>query len=139
MKYRKSKFDNSVIVIYLEEGDERYNDLKNQFEEHGYAFINGNTIIVDYTTLKRLGYGSKEHLIFIESHEISHKILNHKSVKQETETEADYLGILICLEHNLRKSAEIGIKNFKSRNNISFKKYDLINRDKFIHFAKKLK
>lgn len=137
MEYRKSKFDNSVIVIFLEKEDEKYDSFSKKFKQHGYAFIHDKTIIIDLTTLKKLGYADKDHLIFIESHEISHKILNHKSVQRKTETEADYLGILLCLENGYKKSAKIGIENFKSRNNISFEKYDAKYRSKFLSFAKK--
>ena len=137
MKYKKSKFDNSVIVIFLEKGDEKYEAFSEKFKKHGYAFIHEKTIIVDFTTLKKLGYADKDHLTFIESHEISHKILNHKSVQRRTETEADYLGILLCLEKGYKKSAKIGIENFKSRNNISFEKYDTKHRSRFLSFAKK--
>ena len=50
--------------------------------------------MVDYTTLEKLGYSDKDHLTFIESHEISHKILKHKSVQRKTETEADYFNMV---------------------------------------------
>lgn len=137
MKYRKSKFDNSVLVIFLEKGDEKYDAFSEKFKKHGYAFIHEKTIMVDYTTLKKLGYSDEDHLTFIESHEISHKILKHTSVQRKTETEADYLGILLCLENGFKKSAKVGIENFKSRNNISFEKYDNKYRSKFLNFAKK--
>ena len=137
MKYRKSKFDNSVLVIFLEKGDEKYDTFSEKFKKHGYAFIHEKTIMVDYTTLEKLGYSDKDHLTFIESHEISHKILKHTSVQRKTETEADYLGILLCLENGFKKSAKVGIENFKSRNNISFEKYDNKYRSKFLNFAKK--
>ena len=125
MKTKNSIFSNAVKVIYLQEDDEEYSKLSKMFKIHGYAFIANSYIFVDIPSLKRDGWLKKEYLQFIESHEISHKILKHKDGKRSAvqEAEADYLGVRLCQDKGFRSAAKVGIKHFKDRNRISFKEY----------------
>ncbi len=123
MDSRKSKFDSSHLVVFVEEGDEQYNKLKPMFRKHGLGFKHGKTIVLDLTTLKKEGYADDHHITFIEAHELGHALLDHSVTRKEFEAEADYVGILLCENRNFKKSVAIGKKYFKQRNGISFEKY----------------
>jgi len=120
---RKSKFDSSHLVVFLEEEDEQYPAMKKMFNRHGLAFKHGKTIVMDWTTIQKEGYSDDAHVIFIESHELGHSILGHNVTKKEFEAEADYIGVLICGVRKFVKSVNVGKKYFKRRNGISFEKY----------------
>ena len=92
------------------------------------CFLLGSPAIIRFSTVHKLGQGQ-------------HIILNHsKQFSKEQEAEADYVGILLCKKHNEKKALKLGIENFKSRNNLSFKKYhsknyrNIINNTLISHF-----
>ena len=120
MKTKNSIFSNAVKVIYLQEDDEEYSKLSKMFKIHGYAFIANSYIFVDIPSLKRDGWLKKEYLQFIESHEISHKILKHKDGKRSAvqEAEADYLGVRLCQDKGFR--SEIQSASSISKTEIEF-------------------
>lgn len=128
----KSKFDNRILVVLLSKDNEKYNDFKPMFNDHGLAFLFDNKyIFVDVEALNKKNYG-KDHLTFIESHEIAHLKLNHlKNPSREVEAEADFFGILLCKFKKFNKAAKIGVSYFKERNKISFEKYKKNNYSKF--------
>ena len=123
MESRKSKFDSSHLVVFIETGSEQYDKLKPMFKKHGLAFSHGKTIVMDLTTLKKEGYADDAHITFIESHELGHSIMTHTATSREAEAEADYVGILLCHNRKFKKSVAIGKKYFKQRNGIAFEKY----------------
>jgi hypothetical protein len=119
-----SRFDKRVLVVFLSEDHERYAEFAPLFKAHGLAFLHEKKyIFMDYTTIKKQGYG-KDHIVFIESHEIAHLKMGHNDqMRPKFEAEADFVGILMCQKKNLGKSAKIGTSYFKKRNKISFKDY----------------
>ena len=123
MDSRKSKFDSSHLVVFLEEDDEQYAAMKKMFNQHGLAFKHGKTIVMDWTSIQKQGYDDDSFVTFIESHEIGHTVLGHNTTKREFEAEADYVGVLLCGIRRFTKSVNVGKKYFKTRNGISFKKY----------------
>ena len=123
MNSRKSKFDSSHLVVFVEDGDEKYDALVPMFRKHGLAFKHGKTIVMDMTTLRAKGYDDDAHMTFIEAHELGHSVLGHNATKREFEAEADYIGILLCGARNYTKSEKLGKKYFRARNGISFEKY----------------
>jgi hypothetical protein len=120
----KSRFDNTILVVLLDENNEKYEAFAPLFKAHGLAFLYENKyIFVDQAELDRSGYG-KQHLIFIESHEIAHFRLQHNNQRgRDVEAEADFVGILMCMKRNFKKSAKLGMSYFKKRNGISFEDY----------------
>ena len=126
MKIKSSNFVSSVKIAYISEEDEKYDQLKKFFDLHGYAFITNSVIFVDVTSLKKDNFFKKNHLLFIEAHEIAHLSLSHSSTKRNKreEAEADYIGILLCKDKNMKAAAGIGKKYFSSLNGISFKQFD---------------
>tara|TARA_A200000113_G_C8816371_1_gene338945 strand:+ start:288 stop:710 length:423 start_codon:yes stop_codon:yes gene_type:complete len=126
MKTRNSQFISSVKLAFVEQTDEVYDKLKQHFENHGDAFLINKVIFFDVNTLKRKKQFTKAHRDFIESHEVAHIVLKHQSLVRDKkqEAEADYIGIQLCIDKNLNKSAELGINSFQSRNNIPYNKYN---------------
>lgn len=120
----KSKFNNKILVVLLDDTHEKYNEFRPMFKQHGLAFLFDNKyIFVDQTQMKKQGYG-KHHLKFVEAHEIAHFKLKHGNRRgTDVEAEADYIGILLCLKMNFNKAAKIGISYFRKRNNVSFEEY----------------
>lgn len=137
MNSRKSKFDSSHLVVFVEKEDEQYSKLKPMFKKHGLGFKHGKTIILDLTTLKEEGYADDAHITFIEAHELGHSLMGHSATKPQFEAEADYVGILLCENRNFKKSVAIGKKYFKQRNRISFEKYAQKNDKRIRSLLKK--
>ena len=110
--------------MLLNKQHEKYEEFAPLFKAHGLAFLYENKyIFVDEFELDRSGYG-KDHLIFIESHEIAHLRLQHNNQRgRDIEAEADFVGVLMCRKKNFIKSAKIGVSYFKKRNGVSFEKY----------------
>jgi len=134
MKIKPSKFASSIKVVFLSEGDEKYDTLKKFFEIHGYAFVADNHIFMDVTQLKNDGYFKKEYLQFIEAHEIAHIALGHHGNyrSKQQEAEADFVGIELCRDKGFTSASKIGIKNFKSRNKIDLNKFSEKHREKLL-------
>lgn len=124
MESRKSYFDSRLTVIFLREDDEKYMEFKKHFDKLGLGFLWKNKIFIDMTRIDDEGY-TKNHVIFIESHEVSHFWLKHPSrLDKKNEAQADFLGVLLCLKKGYKEPAKIGIRHFQGRNGISFEKYD---------------
>jgi hypothetical protein len=136
MEIKQGKFISSLLVIFLEKGDEQYEKLKPAFDKHGWAFKHGNNIFFDVTTLKRKKINNVHTKLFIEAHETSHYIFKHTKTSKQNEAEADYGAIILCKAKKFNKSYKIGLEEFEDRNNITFKKFKEQNGDK-LH--KKLK
>lgn len=125
MKTRNSQFISSVKLAFVETKNKEYSKLKQHFKNHGDAFLTNNVIFFDVDTLKRKGNFTKAHKDFIESHEIAHLVLGHQSLirDKKQEAEADYIGIQLCLDKNLKKAADLGVDVFDVRNKIPYQKY----------------
>lgn len=123
MKVVKSKFDPSHTIVYTEVSDEKYPALKRHFKKHGLAFKQGNFIFFDMPTIRKYKYDDKDHLTFIEAHEIAHTVLNHTQTSKQIEAEADFLAVLLCKDMNYNKSSKLGKSYFRERNGISFEKF----------------
>jgi len=120
VKVQKSKFDPSHVLVYLNGDDQKYIELKDKFEKHGLAFKHDRYVFFDVPELKRQGYFTNEYLTFIEAHEVAHSVLKHTKTSKYNEAEADYLAVLLCVDSGNKKSAKLGIQEFKSRNGIPF-------------------
>lgn len=134
----KSKFDNSftVYILYPKDG-ERYNDLQDIIPQGDIAFtsMQHKLILIDGQQIKNL---AKEHIAFIELHEISHHLLKHSAIhgNKVQEKEADLASYIIAKKMGLENVCKIIEKYFKSRHNESFKKY---YDDNYERLVKKLK
>lgn len=142
MESRKSYFDPRLIVVFLTEDDAEYAKFSKHFRKLGLGFLWKNKIFIDMTRIENEGY-TDNHVIFIESHEVAHSWLKHPSkLDRENEASADYVGILLCMKRGYREPAKIGIRHFRGRNGVDFKKYDNEYGDeyrKLISEAKKKK
>ena len=120
METKKSKFDPSHTLIFLQKADKEYAKLKSKFSEHGLAFTHNRYVFFDVPELKRQGYYTKEHLTFIEAHEVAHAVLYHTKTSKYNEAEADFLAVLLCNDAGFKKSARLGKSEFSSRNGMSY-------------------
>lgn len=123
MEIRASKFLNSMMVIFLDKEDEQYKLLKPTFKKHGWAFKHDKNIFFDVPTLKKNNIYDEHNILFMEAHEVSHFIFNHKQTSPQNEAEADYGGTILCKSKKLTKSYKIGLRNFKQRNGVTFKEF----------------
>jgi hypothetical protein len=124
MESRKSYFDSRLTVVFLTETDAEYAKFSKYFRKLGLGFLWNNKIFIDVSRIENEGY-TDNHMIFIESHEVAHSWLDHPSkLDKENEAAADFLGILLCMKKGYRDPAKIGIKHFRGRNGVDFKKYD---------------
>jgi len=134
----KSKFDSSftVYILYPKDG-ERYNELQDIIPKGDIAFtsMQHKLILIDGQQIKNL---TKDHIAFIELHEISHHQLKHSAVhgSKSQEMEADLASFIIAKKIGLNNVCKIIEKYFKSRHNESFKKYYDANYERLV---KKLK
>ena len=124
MKIKKSKFDPSHILVYLQDDDEKYIEFKDKFKKHGLAFKHDRYIFFDVPELKKQGYFTDDYLTFIEAHEVAHSVLKHKQTSKYNEAEADYLAVLLSVDSGNTKSSKLGRREFKSRNGLSFDKFE---------------
>jgi hypothetical protein len=125
MKVTKSKFDSSLKIVHVDADDEQYKKLKKLFDIHGFAFLTQSVIFLNKPELLNQNLYKSNYLTFIESHEVAHQVLKHNSLKRNPvhEAEADYLGVMLCLDKNFKSAANVGKKYFTQRNSISFEKY----------------
>jgi hypothetical protein len=124
MESRKSYFDSRLTVVFLSERDAEYSKFTKHFKKLGLGFLWNNKIFIDVTRIENEGY-TNDHMIFIESHEVSHSWLKHPSkFDKKNEAEADFLGVLLCMKKGYKPAAKVGIRHFRERNGIDFKKYD---------------
>ena len=131
MESRKSYFDSRLTVVFLTEDDSEYSKFAKYFKKLGLGFLWNNKIFIDVTRIENEGY-TNNHMIFIEAHEVSHSWLKHPSkMNRNNEAEADFLGILLCMKKGYKEPAKIGIRHFRGRNGIDFKKYDKERGDEF--------
>lgn len=136
MEIKNGTFLSSLIVIFLEESDDQYKQIKPTFDKHGWAFKHDKNIFFDVPTLRKKKLSDKHNLLFIEAHETSHYILDHKKTSIQNEAEADYGGISLCKSHNLTESYKIGLDVFERRNNISFKDFHKTNGERLHKYLK---
>lgn len=128
-----SKFDKKTRVYLVDESFSGYDALKSKFKIHGLGFAvsESKVIFIDLEQIAKENL-TEHHITFIESHEIAHINLNHdKNFDKDQESEADYVGILLCKKHKETSAMKIGISNFMNRNKISFKKYHKQNELRF--------
>ena len=124
MESRKSYFDSRLLVVFLTEDDGEYAKFSKYFRKLGLGFLWNDKIFIDVTMIENEGF-TEDHMIFIESHEVAHSWLKHPSKQdKENEASADYVGILLCMKKGYRDAAKIGIRHFRGRNGVDFKKYD---------------
>lgn len=123
MEIRASKFLTSMMCIFLDEDDEQYTRLKPAFKKHGWAFKHDKNIFFDVPTLRKNNIYDTDTILFMEAHEVSHFIFKHKKTSIQNEAEADYGGIILCKSKKLTMSYKTGLRNFKERNNVTFKEF----------------
>ena len=115
-----SIFKEDVFVTLIFKEHPEYQKIKSIFDIHGFGFYHPEyeTIIIDGEIFVDSELGIDD-LRFVEAHEVSHILLNHKKEKnQDDEIDAD-LGAYILLK---RKgiSTERLIDVFLERHNINF-------------------
>ena len=115
-----SIFKEDVFVTLIFKEHPEYEQVKSIFDTHGFGFYHPEyeTIIIDGEIFVDSELGIDD-LRFVEAHEVSHILLNHKKEKnQDDEINAD-LGAYILLK---RKgiSTERLIDVFLERHNINF-------------------
>ena len=122
----RSKLDKnfSVYILYPEDG-ELYMKMKKVIPSGDIAFTNLNQkiIMIDGKQLNKL---SKDHLFFIEAHEIAHHRLKHKSTHGNAtqELEADYGAYLLLAQFGLKNAMDLVKKYWTTRHRgISFTEY----------------
>ncbi|MBC8386815.1 MAG: M48 family metalloprotease [Actinobacteria bacterium] len=123
----KCELDTSFIVSICNKEDAQYKVYKPYFKKHGYAFcdINNKHIFIDGEAIKKKNL-TKDHLLFIQAHEIGHIKLKHGNTYNKIEeAEADYYAIKILQKKNKKKAMNIGLDNFESRHNMKFPIEDL--------------
>ena len=124
MESRKSYFDSRLTVVFISQADAEYGKFTKHFKKLGLGFLWNNKIFIDVTRIENEGY-TNDHMIFIEAHEVAHFWLEHPSrLDKENEAEADFVGILLCMKKGYRRPAKIGIKHFRERNGVDFRKDD---------------
>lgn len=127
----KSKLDKTfnVYILFPDDGDV-YTVMKAQYPGKSVAYtdLRKKDIYIDGAQLKDL---NKNHLNFVESHEISHQRLKHIAAKsnKHQEAEADYGAYLLLRQHNLNDAAKIVKTQWQLRHGGSFKKYQRIHHD----------
>tara|TARA_B100002019_G_scaffold189242_1_gene163504 strand:+ start:2389 stop:2823 length:435 start_codon:yes stop_codon:yes gene_type:complete len=134
----KSKFDKKTNVYLVDNTFHGYETLKDKFKTHGLGFAipEKKSVFIDLEKIANDNL-TDHHITFIESHEIAHIKLKHSNnFSKEQEAEADYVGVLLCKKHKENSAMNIGIKNFKSRNKISFEIYHTENYNKIIKTLK---
>ena len=125
MKEIKNKFKTHHICIGVRRDDKIYDSVVSKFNKHGFAFMREDKVIFfDVDRLKDNGYYNDTVLTFIQAHEIAHSVLKHTKYNPHVEAEADYLGILLCKDSGYNKSAKLGQSEFRTRNKISFEKFE---------------
>ena len=119
-KEEKSQFDRSVTVTTLYKTDDEYHQFKQLWMRHGIAIgvIEKKLIIIDGEAVKRQRL-SKDHLLFIQMHEIAH----FKGFKKEAD--CDYYAIVNLWKKGFKKAAKIGVDEFEYRHGMSFPTEDL--------------
>jgi hypothetical protein len=137
METKKSKFDPSHTLVFLQKTDKEYVKFKDKFSKHGLAFKHARYIFFDVPELKKSGYYTKEHLTFIEAHEVAHSVLRHTKTSKYTEAEADFLAVLLCDDAGFNKSARLGKREFSSRNGISFNAFQKKHQDSVLKKIKR--
>ena len=119
-KEEKSQFDKSVTVVTLYETDDEYHQFKQYWMEHGDAIgvLEKKLIIIDGEAVKSQRL-TKDHLLFIQMHEIAH----FKGF--EDEAECDYYAAASLWKKGFKKAAMIGVDEFEYRHGMTFPVEDL--------------
>ena len=119
-KEEKSQFDKSVTVVTLYETDDDYHQFEQYWMEHGDAIgvLEKKLIIIDGEAVKRQRL-TKDHLLFIQMHEIAH----FKGF--EDEAECDYYAAASLWKKGFKKAAMIGVDEFEYRHGMTFPVEDL--------------
>jgi hypothetical protein len=124
VSYRSEFYPEITIFVIFDEYEE-YDNIKNLFDDLGYAFVapEHNIIFIDGENLvENLDIDT---LKFIEAHEISHIILNHKGPYSEIEEiEADMGAKYLLDKFNYPNSIEILISQFENRHGKPFDEYE---------------
>ena len=124
VSYRSEFYPEITIFVIFDEYEE-YDNIKNLFDDLGYAFVapEHNIIFIDGENLvENLDIDT---LKFIEAHEISHIILNHKGPYSEIEEiEADMGAKYLLDKFNYPNSVEILLSQFENRHGKPFDEYE---------------
>jgi len=124
VSYRSEFYPEITIFVIFDEYEE-YDNIKNLFDDLGYAFVapEHNIIFIDGENLvENLDIDT---LKFIEAHEISHIILNHKGPYSEIEEiEADMGAKYLLDKFNYPNSIEILLSQFENRHGKPFDEYE---------------
>jgi len=120
LEYR-SEFLNDVTVVVVFNDDPLYSQVKPMFDQYGFGFVvpEQSLMIIDGDILVGEPNGN-DILKFIESHEVSHILLGHKTGDEKEEIEADLGAYLLLKDKGFDKSVELLINSFKSRHGVDF-------------------
>ena len=123
MKVYRSRIDSNFIVSIFYQEHEFYNTIKLEFSKYGIAILDilRNVIAIDGEAIKSL---TRDHIYFIEAHEIAHSKLNHSyPLNAKDETAADFGALILCKHAQLLNAYNIGIDEFYNRNHVNVKTY----------------
>lgn len=124
---RKSTIDSNFNVYVVYPASEHYEAITNLIPDNGLAVTDLKTkmIILDGGKIEKQRL-NKDHIRFIEAHELAHNYLNHEGSFgiAEQEKEADYTAYLLLKKRNLDKAAEMVIDYFDGRHGEDFEDFE---------------
>ena len=121
----RSEFYPEITVFVVFEEYEGYNDLKNMFNDLGYAFVAPEQKLIFIDGENLVDNLQIDTLKFIEAHEITHVILNHKGPYSEIEEiEADMGAKYLLEKGGYTKSIDILLNQFENRHGRPFDEYE---------------
>jgi len=122
-KVYKSKLDNAFTVTIIYPASELYSQIKQIILDDGIAVTNmaQKAILMDGGKIEEQ-HLSKDHVKFIEMHEIAHSYLEHQGTFGilEQEKEADFAAYLLLVKKNMKKAANLVIDYFDTRHGENF-------------------
>lgn len=125
-KVYKSKIDNQYDVMIVYPSSDMYDQVLKIIPGDGLAITNVNKkiILIDGGKIEDQKL-TKDHLNFIEAHEVVHHYLEHvgKFGIAEQEKEADYGAYLVLLKKGMKKSAKLVVDFFNTRHGETFEDF----------------
>lgn len=108
-----SEFKSDVAVAILTKDDHRYEVMKPLFEQCGFGFAETSSGCVFIDGEIKL---TNDELKWVEAHELSHIILNHKKDKNNTdEIAADMFARILLLDKGYDGAAQLIEDKFEER------------------------
>lgn len=122
----KSEFDPSFTVYLISKDYKNYKTFKKALKGNNIAYTTPEKVIlIDSEQLNGL---TRDHVKFIEAHEVAHHLLNHEIVygDAENEREADYTAYLLLNKYNYGKAKGLVVHFFKERHGCEFNQEELL-------------